>query len=121
MLYALQGHKEKGKGGALTPRCQFVLACWALLSFAGCKLGPSYPEQVRTQFYANNLVAAEKLAAEGIEKDASNRSTLLLEQAIVQLSSGQPKLAEQTLRKARDHFDEVETHCSKGAGVVCQR
>lgn len=117
MLDAFQGKREKGKGGAHSPQRPFVLVCLAMLCFCGCKLGPSYPEQVRTQFYANNLAAAEKLAAEGLEKDSSNRSTLLLEQAIVQLSAGQPKLAEQTLRKARDHFDDVENTLLKGGAA----
>jgi hypothetical protein len=114
---ARQGTREKGKGGALSPLRPFALVCFAIISCAGCKLGPSIPEQVRTQFYANDLVAAEKLADEGLKKDSSNRSTLLLEQAIVQLSSGQPKLAEQTLRKARDHFDEVEDQLLKGGAA----
>jgi hypothetical protein len=113
----LQGKRGKEKGGVISPLRFFVLACLALYLFSGCKLGPSYPEQVRTQFYANDLVAAERLAAEGVKKDSSNRSTLLLEQAIVQLSSGQPKLAEQTLRKARDHFNEVEEQFLKGGAA----
>lgn len=80
----------------------------ASLTLAGCATHADRLAEVRGAYYSGDLAAAEVSIATGLKANKSDTDVLLLEQAMVQLSSGRPHDAEQTLRQVRDRFDELQ-------------
>ncbi len=65
-------------------------------------------KSLRSSYYSNHLEEAAKLADKEIKSRKSDADVLKLERAMIDLSAGRAKQAEQTLREVRDHFDAFE-------------
>lgn len=90
-----------------TPDPLAWLLALAALTLAGCATHADRLAELRTAYYSGELAAAEAIVATGLEADKGDADVLRLEQAMIQLSAGQPHEAEQTLRLVRDRFDEL--------------
>jgi len=86
-------------------------AGWLLLLIVlltgGCATYADRLAEVREQVILGDLSAADAAIEDGLKR-RSDRDVLELDRAIVQLASGKPKKAEQTLRLVRDRFDHHE-------------
>ncbi len=84
--------------------------CWLLpcLLAVGCSTYAHKVTQIRQAYDANDLVAAEERIHAGLKNERHDGDVLRLEQAIVQLTSGQPEEAERLLREVRDRFADLE-------------
>lgn len=89
---------------------QILIASFFALLATGCSTYSDRLRDVRSQFYSGNPVAAEKFIDKELPKRgrAKEADVLKLERAMVELCSGKPKEAEQTLRQVRDRFDFLE-------------
>lgn len=83
----------------------FLLA--ACLTLNGCATYADRLEQVRGAFVTGDLAAADKCLEEGMRRRC-DRDVLTLDRAMIQLCSGKPREAEQTLRASRDRLDHLE-------------
>lgn len=79
----------------------------ACLTLCGCATYADRLEQVRGAFVTGDLAAADKCLKEGMRRRC-DRDALTLDRAMIQLCSGKPREAEQTLRAARDRLDHLE-------------
>ena len=75
---------------------------------AGCATHSDYLTEIRTAYYAGQLDRARAAIDRQIERGGPDVDVLKLERATVELTSGKPKQAEQTLREVRDRFDYLE-------------
>lgn len=82
----------------------------AFMAATGCSTYADRLRDVRTEFHSGNLAAAEKIVAKELpnKRRAKEADVLRLEQAMIELSSGQPANAERHLRHVRDRFDFLE-------------
>jgi uncharacterized protein len=80
--------------------------CW--LSLAGCATYEQRLGEVRSTFYSGDLDHAAQAIDKDLKRPKHDADVLKLERAIVDLSGGKPKEAEQTLREVRDRFDYLE-------------
>ena len=80
----------------------------AAFLFAGCTSHAQRVTQVRDAYYAGDLAAASAAIETGLSGGKFDADVLKLERAIVELSSGRPREAEQTLREVRDRLDHLE-------------
>ncbi len=90
-------------------RCQRLsrlLLLW-LLAASGCATYTDRLADVRQEFVTGDLARAEESIEKGMRRRC-DRDVLQLDRAVVQLASGKPKEAEQTLREIRDRFDHLE-------------
>ena len=85
-----------------------LLICSLLISLSGCATHFDRVQPIRTAFFDGNLAAADDQIDKLMKKRRGERDVLLLDKAIIELSSGRPKEAEKLLRKVRDSFDELE-------------
>jgi uncharacterized protein len=74
----------------------------------GCASYSDRTIQLHNAYYDNQLLAAQQALAERLEREKANRDLLKLDQAMIELASGNAQAAEQALREVRDHFDELE-------------
>ncbi|MBI3467429.1 MAG: hypothetical protein HY000_30845, partial [Planctomycetes bacterium] len=94
--------------GRFTSACRaFALAIWLPIA-AGCATYADQLHELRLDFYGGHLVDAERQIAKRLERPGNEGDVLKLERALVELCSGRPKQAEQTLREVRDRFDHLE-------------
>ncbi|HTN02722.1 MAG TPA: hypothetical protein VL132_12620, partial [Planctomycetaceae bacterium] len=80
----------------------------ALLVLSGCASHTNRLQPIREQFFAGQLDAARASIAEVSEKRKNEADVLALDQAMIELSAGRPREAEQILRRVRDRFDTLE-------------
>jgi hypothetical protein len=80
----------------------------ASLLVSGCASHAQRVAQVREAYYAGDLAAAAAAIDANLKDARFDADVLLLERAMVELSSGRPREAEQTLREVRDRFDLLE-------------
>lgn len=85
-----------------------VALCFCLLMQSGCASHDAHLRDIREEFFAGRIDDAQQLIATRLEKPRQAGDVLKLEQAIVDLSSGNPARAEQTMREVRDNFDFLE-------------
>ncbi len=86
-----------------------LLVCLLLAAgLAGCATHADRLRQVRAQFYSGSLDSARSTINTDVALHGGEANVLKLERAIVDLSAGRPKDAEQTLREVRDGFDYLE-------------
>ena len=85
--------------------CSFLSST---LSLSGCATYETRVRDVRQKFYSNELDLASKKIDEGLKHPQHDADVLKLERAMVDLTSGRPAQAEQTLREVRDRFDYLE-------------
>jgi hypothetical protein len=86
-----------------------LLVCSLLAALlAGCATHADRLRQVRAEFYGGNLESARSTINTDVALHGGEANVLKLERAIVDLSAGRPKDAEQTLREVRDAFDYLE-------------
>ncbi len=78
-----------------------------VVASTGCATYADRLTTVRQQFAAGNLAEADRELKKGLRR-RSDRDCIKLDRAILQLASGKPKEAEQTLRVVRDRFDHLE-------------
>jgi uncharacterized protein len=92
------------------PAAAAMVACLAaaLCLSTGCSTYANRVAKVRNAFYQGNLPAAAKLVDESLAKGGGEADVLRLESAMIQLASGRPRDAEQSLRLVRDHFDHLD-------------
>jgi uncharacterized protein len=90
--------------------CHTCFTCLVLCSFslAGCATYDQRFSDVRGTFYSGDLDRAAQAIDKGLKHAHHEADVLKLERAIVDLSAGKPKEAEQTLREVRDRFDYLE-------------
>ena len=88
---------------------RFSSLCLLLTALsAGCATHADRLRQVRAEFYSGNLESARSTINANVTLHGGEANVLKLERAIVNLSAGRPKDAEQTLREVRDNFDYLE-------------
>lgn len=88
-------------------------ACWAGLVLGsillvGCSTYEQRVTEVRQDFFAGDLDQAAKAIDKALKHPHHDADVLKLERAMVDLTAGRPKEAEQTLREVRDRFDALE-------------
>ena len=81
-----------------------VLVALAVLC-TGCATYTQRITRIRGAYYSNDLAGANKIVADSLPHDQNDGDLLKLEQAIIELSAGNPQTAEQLLREVRDRFD----------------
>ena len=79
-----------------------------LIALTGCSTHFNRLEPIRTAFFDGNLAVADEHIEKELKKHKGEKDVLLLDKAIIELSSGRPKEAERLLRQVRDQFDELE-------------
>ncbi len=79
-----------------------------LLAIGGCATHVDSLHDIRTDFFAGNTERAALAIDRELDKGRGDADVLKLERAIVELSTGRPEQAEQTLREVRDSFDYFE-------------
>lgn len=87
--------------------CCLVLALLTL-GLAGCATHSQQLVDVRQTFYSGDLDHAAGAIDKSLKNPHHDADVLKLEHAMVDLTAGRPKQAEQTLREVRDHFDYLE-------------
>lgn len=87
--------------------CRILLLVPALL-LAGCATHIDRLQPIREQFFAGQISAARQTVVEVSAKKKKEADVLALDQAIIELSDGRPREAEQILRRVRDRFDTFE-------------
>jgi len=87
-------------------RIQLVLLL--LFSSIGCATHADRAESIRAAFYNGDVAASLAQTDPETKKRSHDANVLQLDRAIVQLTSGEPAAAEQTLRLVRDKFDQLE-------------
>jgi hypothetical protein len=90
-------------------RCAAVACLPLVLALAGCATYADRLTEVRDVFGTGNIAVTEESIEKGMKRRC-DRNVLKLDRAVVQLSAGRPKEAEQTLREVRDQFDHLEQH-----------
>jgi len=83
------------------------LAIW-LPIVAGCATYADQLHELRDDFYGGRLEDAEQKIAKRLDRPRGDGDVLQLERSLVELCSGRPKQAEQTLRDVRDRFEHLE-------------
>jgi len=78
------------------------------LLFAGCSTYGQRVEQVRANYYSNQLEAASSAVAEARQKNRAGADVLALDQALIELAAGNAAQSEKLLREVRDRFDSLE-------------
>ena len=89
------------------PRPARWLLPFVLVGSTGCATYADRLVAVRQHFAAGSLAEAEAELEKGLRR-RPDRDCIKLDRAILQLASGKPKEAEQTLRVIRDRFDHLE-------------
>ena len=89
----------------LLVRIGVVMAC---LAATGCKQRAARFHSVREAFYAGDLERARDVAGELQAEGKFDANVARLDQAMIELASGNPRGAESMLRKARDEFDHLQ-------------
>ena len=83
-------------------------ACWRPPCWPAARRTPTGCGKSARQFYGGNLETARSTINTNVALHGGEANVLKLERAIVDLSAGRPKDAEQTLREVRDAFDYLE-------------
>lgn len=78
------------------------------LGVSGCASHGERVHVLRQEFYSGDLATAETHVDQLLEKPKHDKDVLELDRAMVLLTSGRPKEAEQIMRTVRNHFDEFE-------------
>jgi hypothetical protein len=78
------------------------------LCLAGCATHADQLVKVRAHYYSGDLTAANLLIDERLKKNGDDADLLRLEQAVIHLTDGRAKEAENALRQVRDRFDHFE-------------
>ena len=94
---------------SLVARCASAFCLPLVLALAGCATYADRLTEVRDVFGTGNIAVTEESIEKGMKRRC-DRNVLKLDRAVVQLSAGRPKEAEQTLREVRDQFDHLEQH-----------
>ncbi len=79
-----------------------------MLALSGCSTHAHRLESVRDDYYTGHVEKASKTIDELIVKEKQEADALKLDRAIVELTTGNPEKAEQTLREVRDRLDYLE-------------
>jgi len=80
----------------------------ALAALCGCSTYGRRVEQIRADFYSNQLAAASAAATEARQKSRAQADVLQLDQALIELAAGNAQESERLLREVRDRFDSLE-------------
>lgn len=75
---------------------------------AGCATHADRLYEIREHFYVGNLTLAEVSIEKHLERPKGEGDVLKLDRAMIELASGEPRKAEQTLREVRDSLDYLE-------------
>lgn len=90
-------------------RCFWRLLVIAVVGpLAGCATHTDRLYEIREHYYAGNLTLAEAAVEKHLERPKGEADVLKLDRAMIELASGAPQKAEQTLREVRDSFDFLE-------------
>ncbi len=79
-----------------------------LVGLSGCATHAHQLEGIRDDYYSGHLEKSAKTIDQLLAKETKESDALKLDRAIVELTSGQPDRAEQTLRQVRDRLDHLE-------------
>jgi uncharacterized protein len=93
-----------------------IVACWSL-ALAGCASHVDRLAEIRRAYYAGDLAASAATIQKCLKRPRHEADVLKLEGAMVDLTAGRPREAEQALREVRDHFDAFESR-SAGESVA---
>ncbi|MBN2024485.1 MAG: hypothetical protein JW809_17020 [Pirellulales bacterium] len=94
-----------------------ILVC-GLALLAGCATHADRLREARTQFYRGDVGGAAAVLDREIERGRKDADVLKLDRAIVQLSAGDARQAERTLREVRDQFDYLEQKSAGESALV---
>ena len=103
-----RGSKLHKLGATELRRLTSLLCLIVGFASAGCATHAKQLTSIRDAYYSGRLDQAETLTVKQIKKSKSDTDVLKLERAMIELSSGRPQQAEQTLREVRDRFDDFE-------------
>lgn len=79
-----------------------------MFALSGCSTHAHRLASIRNDYYSGHVEKASKTIDELIVKEKQEADALKLDRAIVELTSGNPEKAEQTLREVRDRLDYLE-------------
>src|SRR4051794_26795019 len=86
-----------------------LAACGAMLAaLSGCSGYVDHLRYERSEFFTGQFDAADKRVASAMRFSSPNTDMYKLEKAMIQLQTGKPAEAEQTLRQVRDSLDHLE-------------
>jgi hypothetical protein len=104
---------------AVAGRCAGPLLCCVAMmlisAVSGCASHADRVWIVREEYHAGRLDVARESVDKQLKRHKGEADVFLLDKAMIELSSGRPKEAEQILRGVRDRFDDYE---QKDAGEV---
>ncbi|MHB0957106.1 MAG: hypothetical protein ACYC0X_14300 [Pirellulaceae bacterium] len=109
---AVRDHREHA-----LPYFAARLCLLSVLVTAGCS---TYADRIRlahTQFYTGDLEPAAETLTEYMERYPRDADAAALDLAMVQLASGRPQDAEQTLRRVRDNLDNLDQSSALESGL----
>jgi hypothetical protein len=89
-------------------RACVVALAGLVLCLAGCATYSDRLVDIRQGFYNGDLAHTTEVIDKALKSPHHDADVLKLERAVVDLSAGRPKEAEQTLREVRDRFDYLE-------------
>lgn len=87
---------------------QSAAPLWFILLASGCSIYAENLRNVREEFYAGRPEQARTTAAKRVEKGGRTQNVFRLNQAMIELSLGDPRSSEKLLRTVRDEFDHLE-------------
>ncbi|MBN1908656.1 MAG: hypothetical protein JW818_02860 [Pirellulales bacterium] len=85
-----------------------VLLMLLVACLSGCASHVDRLREARERFHAGDLAGASDALDRQLKRSRTDSDALLLDKAVVELASGRPDQAEQTLRGVRDRFDYLE-------------
>ena len=96
-----------------------LVACgfWGALFFCGCASRTDRVRSLQAAYFAGDLSSANSSATQLLEKRKPDTNVVRLDQAMIDLASGNAAQAEQTLRAVRDELDYL-TQASAAEEVV---
>ena len=97
----------------IQPILQLVIAGLLISTGSGCATRGQKIRSLQASYFGGDLATAENHAAELLQKKKADSNVIELDRAMVQLVSGKPAQAEQTLRKIRDEFEYLQQASAK--------
>lgn len=84
------------------------IAVFLLLALAGCAAHSDRLREARTAFYTGSVETAAVLLQRHADRYPREADVFKLDRAMIELTAGRPRQAEQLLREVRDNFDRNE-------------
>ena len=97
-------------------RFRFAIVVLLAVFAGGCATYADRLAKVQAEFVSGDVATARKALDDGMKRGC-DRDVLMLDRAVLELSAGDPRAAEQTLQTVRDSFDARENALAKGKAL----